>query len=130
MYTDPMALNTTNTTLSVSGLVAGNTYCYHANLTVAGTIVGMDDGMFQTLQHVPMAELTLNGGTARLVSTDPSVVYECVNSIEGFNGNSRQIEATFNQTTGVYTVPQCSGRLSAFNSCILLLFLPLQLMFK
>ena len=110
MYTDPMTLNTTNTTLSVSGLVAGNTYCYHANLTVAGTIVGIDDGMFQTLHHVPMAELTLNDGAARLVSTDPLVVYECVNSIEGFNGNSRQIAATYNQITGVYTVPKCSGR--------------------
>ena len=108
MYTDPMTINTTNTILSVSGLVASNTYCYRTTLTVAGTKVGITDGIFQTLLPVP--QQSLNCGTARLVSTDPSVVYECVNSIEGFNGNSRQIEATYNQITGVYTVPKCSGR--------------------
>ena len=117
MYTDPMTLSTTGTTLSVSGLVAGNTYCYHATLTVAGTIVGMDDGMFQT--SLPVPPQFLNSGAARLLSSDTEVVYECVNSIEGFNGNSRQIEATLNQITGVYTVPQCSGR---FNKRILHFF--------
>ena len=96
-YTDAMTLSTTGTTLSVSGLVAGNTYCYRTTLTVAGTIVGMDDGMFQT--SLPVPQQSLNSGAARLVSTDPSVVYECVNSVEGFNGNSRQIEATYNQIT-------------------------------
>ena len=112
MHTDPMTASTTDTTLSVSNLVSGNTYCYRATLIVDETIVGIDDGMFITL--LPMPAVMLNGGTARLVSSDPVVVYECVNSIEGFNGNSKQIEATLNQKTGEYTVPQCSGKFNIY----------------
>ena len=51
---------------------------------------------------------SLNSGTAMLVSSN-LVTYECVNFMEGFNGNDKRIQATYDSSTCTYSVPQCSG---------------------
>ena len=98
--------------LTSTGLRPGVTYCYRSVVTNGGGMVaGIEDSsMFTTLPLAPPASL-LNGA-AVLVSSDPVVVYECVSSSEGFNGNSKQIEATLDATTGAFSVPPCSCKLS------------------
>ena len=122
-YDNPMVFTHTVGTgsLIVYGLISRNTYCYQSTLTVSGVLVGREDSSFMTSTGHP--PVLLNDGTARLLSFSGSITtYECVNSIEGFNGNRRQIAASFDINTGQYNVPQCSGRLCCF--C----FFPLKLM--
>ena len=92
----------------LTGLRPGVMYCYRSVMTNGGGMVaGIEENlMFTTLPPVPPASL-LNGAAA-LVSSDPVVVYECVSSSEGFNGNNKQIEATLDATTSTYSVPPCS----------------------
>ena len=94
----------------LTGLTSGVTYCYQSVVTNdGGMVAGIEDSsMFTTLPPVPPASL-LNGAAALVSSSsDPVVVYECVSSTEGFNGNSKQIQATLDSTTSTYSVPPCS----------------------
>ena len=96
----------------LTGLRPGVTYCYRSMVTNGGGMVaGTEESrMFTTLPPVPPPSLL--SGAAVLVSSDSVVVYECVSSTQGFNGNNKQIEATFDTTTSTYSVPPCSRELS------------------
>ena len=94
-------------TVTISDLRAGITYCYRSEVVNAGTIVGFEnDRMFTTLSLVPPPAMI---ASAILVSSDPPT-YQCVNSVEGFNGGSSQTTAFFDSTTGTYSIPSCSSK--------------------
>ena len=114
--------NSVNETLPgpvmLTGLRTGVAYCYRSVVTNGGGMVaGTEESrMFTTLPPVPPSSLL--SGAAVLVSSDPVVVYECVSSTQGFNGNNKQIEATFDTTTSTYSVPPCSCELTIHRSLL------------
>ena len=102
----------------LTGLRPVVTYCYRSVVTNGdGMVAGTEESrMFTTLPPVPPQSLL--SGAAVLVSSDPVVVYECVISTQGFNGNNKQIEATFDTTTSTYSVPPCSCKLAIHRSLL------------
>ncbi len=92
--------------LVITRLRPGVIYCYRSVVVSDGTIVGFENGqMFKT--DFPEAPSDLPG--ARLVNND-TLTYECVDSAKGFNGGSSQTTASFNSTTGLYSVPPCLSK--------------------